>query len=193
VRPLLASASSLLFLLLPGCSFLGHVAGGPLVGGDAAPGAPPSYGGLVEAHAGLGLSDRGATNTLGVDESVQVKIARGSQSLALGAGFYLAQGRSSAVVYGRATPHLVFERAYDTFLVGGGAELEVGVMAAVSSREYRSPGLLLQEVRRERTLLTLSAAYQIDARFTRAVPFDFFALLVGVAWADDSVEAHLGR
>ena len=170
-----------------GCSTLTEVNAGPVVG--LSKNDDPAGGVAANAHAGLGVSTDDAVETLGVDVVVRGKITKTSQQLAFGEGVFLSGKAGKLVTIVRVGGHLAFERFDDRLLVGGGpsGSLEGGFI--LGTREYFSPGLFIDETRRERTLLTFGPSIELDARFTRPTTLAFIGFTIGVAWANDHVVA----
>jgi hypothetical protein len=171
------------------CSTMSEITAAPAVALPTRENASP--GAAVEAHAGLGFSNRDAIDTAGVDLSAKAKVTPVTQNLAFGEGFYLASKWGAGVGMFRAGLHLVFERYDQKVIVGGGPYGSLSGGFVLTSREYDSPGIMINERRRERMLLTVGPTIELDARFSRPSAVTFIGLAIGLAWADEGLEANV--
>jgi hypothetical protein len=172
-------------LLLCGCSTLTELSVGPAAG--VSKGEDPTFGVAADGRIGLGFSPGSATDTFGVEGVLRGKAATRSQSLGFGEGVYVASSFGKGVGLARGGLHLVFERFDERLLVGGGPYASLSGGYIVQQRDYFSPGIVLDETRRERTLLTFGPAIELDARFSRPSVLTFIGFNIGLAWTDESV------
>ncbi len=171
-----------------GCSTISAVDAGPTIAFPTR--REPQVGAQAEAHAGIGVSNQEAAKTWGIDASSKLKITRATQNIALGSGFYFERstptGDFSAMV--RAGLHFVFERYEENLLTGIGPYAAITTGFPISTRDYSASALFSTTTRRERTLLTMGPAFEVDARFSRASTVTFFGLSVGLAWTDENLQ-----
>lgn len=170
-----------------GCSTLKEVNAGPVVG--LSKGADPSGGVAANAHSGFGLASDDAVETLGLEIHARAKVTRTSQQLAFGEGLFASGKTGNILAILRGGLHLSFERFDDRLLVGAGPSASAEGGFILDTREYFSPGVFIDETRRERTLLTFGPAIEIDARFSRPSAITFIGFTIGLAWANDHVVA----
>jgi hypothetical protein len=148
----------------------------------------PQAGAQLEARAGIGFSNREALKTWGMEGSSKIKLTSATQNLALGDGFYFARstkgGDTTAMVRGGV--HFVVERYEDKVFIGAGPYAAITVGLPLSSRVYQTSGIFATTWR-ERTLVTMGPAIELDTRFARESSVVFFGLSVGIAWTEENL------
>jgi hypothetical protein len=178
---ILASAAA-----LAGCSTWSELNAGPVVALPTKD--DPSAGGSVAVHGAIGSSSPEATSMFGMDGSARLAATRDTQHVALGDGVLYARAIGAGAWTARGGLQLVFERADEKLLVGGGPYAALMGAVALDVREYASPGPFFSFRGRDRTLLTFGPFAELDARFSRPSSVVFVGLAVGVAWATETVE-----
>lgn len=183
-----------LFALLggAGCSSVGRLSAGPTFTPETSR-EPLAAGVGLRASKGVGLNEDDSFS-MGLELGLRANFTARSQVVALGEGAYFTRslGKRSLILVDGGL-HLAFERYDDRLLVGAGPYASMAVGFELASREYFSPGVLLDDNRRERTLLTLGPSVELDARFSRPSAIPFFGLQVGLAWSSEHLPSDSSK
>lgn len=168
-----------------GCSTVTRLAAGPTMTPETSREAFAAGAG-ISANTGLGVTSEDGTRTTGLEIGMRGNFTGRSQIVAFGEGAYLTKNLGKRAVFlVDGGLHLAFERYDDRLLVGFGPYAGMGIGVDISSREYFSPGVILDENRRERTLLTFGPTLEVDARFSRPSASPFFGFQIGLAWLNE--------